>query len=118
MTADLKELTQRLVAFRDARDWRQFHGIKNLIVSVGVEAGELLELVQWLDDAGAEAALADAGFRQRLAEECADVLLYLLLACERAGVDLGQAALTKIAANAEKYPVEKARGHARKYTDS
>jgi NTP pyrophosphatase (non-canonical NTP hydrolase) len=116
MTTDLQDLTKRLVAFRDARDWRQFHGLKNLIASIGVESGELLELVQWLDDPAAEAALADPGFRQRLGEECADVLLYLLLVCERANIDLGQAALAKIAANAEKYPIDKARGNARKYT--
>ena len=117
MAATNAELTARLLAFRDARDWRRFHGLKNLVASVAVEAGELLELVQWLDDAGAEAALADPGFRLRLAEECADVLLYLLLACERANIDLGQAAAAKIAANEEKYPVDKARGNARKHTE-
>lgn len=118
MKADLEELTRRLIAFRDARDWRQFHSIKNLILSASLEAAEIMELVQWKDDTAAEqAAQGDAEFRARLAEECADVLLYLLLICERAGIDLTEAAVAKIDLNAKKYPVEKARGNAKKYTE-
>lgn len=113
----LEELTRRLIAFRDARDWRQFHSLKNLIVSVGLESAELLELTQWKDDDAVEDAIADPAFRARLAEECADVLLYLLLIAERAGIDLADAAAAKIETNAAKYPVEKSRGNARKYTE-
>ncbi|MEO5373639.1 MAG: nucleotide pyrophosphohydrolase [Alphaproteobacteria bacterium] len=113
----LDDLTRRLVAFRDARDWRQFHGLKNLIVSTGIEVGELLELIQWKGDAEVESLAADPAFRLRLGEECADVLLYLLLVCERAGLDLGAVAAAKIDANDRKYPVDKARGSARKYTE-
>jgi NTP pyrophosphatase (non-canonical NTP hydrolase) len=109
------ELTARLLAFRDARDWRRFHGLKNLIVSVNLEAAELLELAQWRDDAAVDAAAGDAEFRRRLGEECADVFLYLLLVCERAGLDLARCAAAKIDANAAKYPVDKARGTATKY---
>ena len=75
----LAELTERLIAFRDARDWRQFHALKDLIVSLNLEAGELLELTQWKSDdrirnrRRTRAAIT----RQRLEEECADVLLYL-----------------------------------------
>ena len=114
---DLAELTRRLIAFRDARDWRQFHGLKNLMLSLNLEAAELLELAQWKDDREVEAAVDDAEFRARLGEECADVLLYLLLICERAGIDLGAAAVRKIDRNAAKYPVALARGNARKYTE-
>lgn len=113
----IAELSERLVSFRDARDWRQFHSLKNLILSVSLEAAELLELGQWKDDAEIEAAIADPEFRERLSEECADVFLYLLLICERAGIDLSQSAAAKIERNAEKYPVEKSRGNARKYTE-
>ena len=109
------ELTARLMAFRDARDWRRFHGLKNLIVSVNLEAAELLELVQWRDDAAVENAAADGEFHRRLGEECADVFLYLLLVCERAGLDLTQCAAAKIDANAAKYPIAKAHGTATKY---
>jgi len=116
MSPSLQNLTDRLIAFRDARDWRKFHSLKNLVLSLNLESAELLELTQWKDDAEVEAALADPEFRARLAEECADVLLYLLLICERAGIDLIEAASEKIEINAAKYPVEKARGNARKYT--
>jgi NTP pyrophosphatase (non-canonical NTP hydrolase) len=112
----LDDLTRALIAFRDERDWRQFHSLKNLILSVNLEAAELLELTQWKGDEEVEAAIGDRQFRGRLAEECADVLLYLLLVAERAGIDLPQAAADKIARNAEKYPADKARGTARKYT--
>jgi NTP pyrophosphatase (non-canonical NTP hydrolase) len=112
----LDELTARLVAFRDARDWQQFHSLRSLILSVGVEAGELLELVQWMDDHAAHAAIDDPAFRAALAGECADIFIYLLLVAERAGFDLAAAAADKIARNAARYPVEKARGNARKHT--
>ncbi len=118
MKPDHDELTRRLVEFRDARDWRQFHSLNNLILSAGIEAAELMELVQWKGDEETErAALGNAEFRARLAEECADVFLYLLLVCERAGLDLTEAAVAKMALNEKKYPVEKARGNARKYTE-
>lgn len=117
MPPSLQELTARLLAFRDERDWRRFHSLKNLMLSVSLEAAELLELAQWRDDAELETAVADPAFRARLGEECADILLYLLLVCERAGIDLAAAADAKIGRNAEKYPVEKARGTARKYTE-
>ncbi len=113
----LEALTARLIAFRDARDWRQFHSLKNLILSLSLESAELLELTQWKSDEAVEQMTADPGSRERLAEECADVLLYLLLIAERAGLDLAQAAANKIARNEAKYPVEKARGTARKYTE-
>ncbi len=117
MTPTLAELTRRLIAFRDVRGWRRFHSLKNLMLSLNLEAAELLELVQWKDDEDVEAAMEDAAFRAALAEECADVLLYLLLISERAGVDLAQAAADKIDTNAAKYPVEKARGNASKYDE-
>ncbi len=117
MKNDLEDLTRRLIEFRDARDWRQFHSLKNLILSANLEAAEILELTQWKDDEAVErAAQGDMEFRAALAEECADVFLYLLLICERAGIDLTEAAVAKIDLNEKKYPVEKARGNAKKYT--
>jgi NTP pyrophosphatase (non-canonical NTP hydrolase) len=87
------------------------------MLSLNLEAAEVLELTQWKRDDEIETAVADPEFRARLAEECADVLLYLLLICERAGIDLEAAADAKIDLNAVKYPVDKARGNARKYTE-
>lgn len=115
--SELDALTEQLIAFRDARDWRQFHSLKNLIVSLNLEATELLELTQWKSDEDIETAIGSPEFSEKAAEECADILLYLLLISERAGLDLIAAARTKIAKNAEKYPVEKSKGNARKYTE-
>ncbi len=113
---DLAQLTRRLVEFRDARDWKQFHSLKNLLLSLALEAAEALELAQWKTDEELDAQLAaDATLKTRLEEECADVLLYLLLIAEKAGIDLAEAAARKIELNARKYPVEKARGRADKY---
>ncbi len=113
----LAELTARLTAFRDERDWKRFHSLKNLMVSLNLEVSEMLELTQWKDDAQVEAAIHDPDFHNALSEECADILLYLLLVTERAGIDLPRAAAAKIKKNGKKYPVEKARGNAKKYTD-
>lgn len=113
----LEGLTEHLIAFRDARDWRQFHSLKDLIVSLNLEAGELLELTQWKSEAEFERDAAGAQTRARLAEECADILIYLLLIAERTGIDLLLAAADKIALNEAKYPADKARGRAAKYTE-
>lgn len=113
----LDELTSRLLAFRDARDWRQFHSLKDLILSLNLEASELLELTQWKSEASFESEAGGEATRRRLAEECSDVLLYLLLIAERIGIDLQAEAARKIAANEIKYPVSRARGTATKYTE-
>ena len=114
---DIPELTRALLRFRDERDWAQFHTLRNLIVSLNLEAGELLELTQWKSDAEMDALLADPAKQDALRDECADVLLYLLLIADRAGIDLEAAALDKLRKNAEKYPVEKSYGTSRKYTE-
>lgn len=114
---DLQALTAALLQFRDERDWRQFHSLRNLIVSLNLEAGELLELTQWQSDAEIDALPADPGAAEALRDECADVLLYLLLISETAGIDLIAAAHAKLAKNALKYPVAKARGSRTKYTE-
>ena len=112
----LESLTERLIEFRDARNWQQFHSLKDLILSLNLEASEMLELAQWKKDEDFEKSINDAGSKKALEEECADVLLYLLLIAEKSGIDLLDAASTKIDKNAEKYPIEKSRGNARKYT--
>jgi NTP pyrophosphatase (non-canonical NTP hydrolase) len=112
----LEPLTQALLKFRDERDWAQFHTLRNLIVSLNLEAAELLELTQWKSDAEIAALPNDAVLREALSDECADVLHYLLLIAERAGIDLEVAARNKLAKNAQKYPIEKSYGSCRKYT--
>ena len=114
---DLKALTVALLEFRDARDWRQFHSLRNLITSLNLEAAELLELTQWNTDAEIDALPADVQSAEALRDECADILLYLLLIADTAGIDLVNAARAKLLKNAEKYPVDKAFGSRAKYTE-
>ena len=114
---DIEALTKALLDFRDARDWRQFHTLRNLIVSLNLEAGELLELTQWKSDDEVDAMLGDEGKMSALRDECADVLLYLLLIAEKGRFDLLQAAMAKLEKNAVKYPVDKCFGSSRKYTE-
>lgn len=115
---DLATLQQDLIRFRDERDWKQFHTLKNLIVSLNLEAAEVLELTQWKTDAELAALKNDAQFRERLEDECADVLLYLLQLATEAGIDLLHAAESKMRRNALRYPVGQAYGSARKHTAS
>ena len=115
MAGDLDELTRLVTAFRDARDWAQFHSLRNLIVSLNLEASELLELTQWKSDVEVAKLPNKLHAREALEDECADVLLYLLLIADRAGIDLEAATLAKLAKNEAKYPVERFRGSRRKY---
>ena len=115
--SDFSALTAAILEFRDARDWQQFHTLRNLIVSLNLEAGELLELTQWKNDAEIDALPADEKSAEALRDECADILLYLLLIADKAGIDLAAAAREKLAKNAAKYPVDKAYGSRAKYTE-
>lgn len=112
---DLDALTSQLLQFRNDRNWRQFHTLKNLIISLNLEASELLELTQWKTDEELHALQSDSRFQEALRDECADVLLYLLLLAHEGGVDLLQAAQEKISKNAVRYPVDQAYGTAKKH---
>lgn len=114
MTPD--ELLKQLLVFRDARDWQQFHTLRNLIVSTAIEAGELLETIQWKTDAQIDALVADPSQRKELEHECADVLMYLMLVANTAGFDLFEAAAGKLRLNEQRYPADKAKGVATKYS--
>jgi NTP pyrophosphatase (non-canonical NTP hydrolase) len=111
----LDRLRDALRTFTTARDWDQFHSPKNLAMALSVEAAELLEVFQWVTEAGSRnldpAAKAAAG------EEIADVLLYLILLSDELGIDPIAAAERKMVANEQKYPVDKARGTSKKYTE-
>lgn len=113
--ADLTALRDALRRFSAERDWDQFHTPKNLAMALSVEAAELLERFQWLTPAQSQSLDAEALGRVR--EEMADVLLYLVRLADRLDVDLLAAARDKMILNARKYPVDKARGSSRKYTD-
>ena len=106
------ETIQRVLKFRDDRDWRQFHTPKDLAISLSLEAAELLELFQW---SGAD--LECPGNRDKLREELADVLSYCILMADVCGLDLDEIMNEKVTKNEAKYPGEKARGNAAKYTE-
>ncbi len=93
------------------RQWEKFHTPRNLAVSVAVEAGELLELFQWLSEDAVNARLGDGAFRQAVADEMSDVLMYIISLANRLDIDLSAAAEAKMIRNRMKYPVEKFRGH-------
>jgi dCTP diphosphatase len=104
-------------SFRDARDWSQFHSPKNLAAAIAIEAAELQECFLWKTDTEIAAEMKTATKLDAVAEELADVLMFALLLADRLELDVGGAITTKLAANERKYPVNLARGNARKYTE-
>jgi len=111
----LSSLREQLRRFARERDWDQYHSPKNLAAALCVEAAELLEHFPWITDNESKALPADQ--LAEVQEEMADVLLYLVRLADKLDVDLFEAANNKIVLNAQKYPVDKARGNNRKYTD-
>ena len=109
----IAELTSNINAFRDARDWRQFHNPKDMAVSISIEAAELLEHFQWKNADECEAYVKSN--REAVADEIADVAIYLFELTDLMGLDLGEAMLRKLEKNAGNYPVEKSRGSNKKY---
>ena len=111
----MNELIDAVLAFRDERDWRQFHNPKDLAISICLESAELLEHFQWKNRAEVTAYLHSDPQRRQVADEMADVLILLISMADVVGVDLVEAAKRKLAENAQKYPVNRAKGNARKY---
>jgi len=113
MNKDLQDLLNRLIRFRDERDWAQFHTAKNLAISISLEAAELLEHFQWTtenEDLSQEKI-------DSLSEEIADILIYLLLISHKLDIDPIEAAGNKIQKNEKKYPAELVRGKNQKYDE-
>jgi NTP pyrophosphatase (non-canonical NTP hydrolase) len=113
----MDDLVKAVLAFRDERDWKRFHNPKDLAISITLEAAELLEHFQWKAPAEVEALLAVEENRRRLGEEMADLLILLVSLADAVGLDLLGAARAKLRDNAAKYPVERAKGTARKYNE-
>lgn len=114
---DLPKLYSEIRAFVEERDWDQFHSVKNLACALSVESSELLELFQWLKEEESNHVKDDSKVFPKLEDEVADVFIYLLRLSDKAGIDLETAVRQKMKKNAAKYPVDKARGRATKYTD-
>jgi NTP pyrophosphatase (non-canonical NTP hydrolase) len=113
----LAVLRDHAAAFCADRDWDRFHGPRDLGIGIVTEAAELLELFRFRSEAEAAALFADPTGRQRVEDELADVLFFVLRLAERHGIDLTTAFLAKLTTNAERYPIEKARGSNRKYDE-
>lgn len=107
--SDIKEITEALIQFRNERDWEQFHNPKDLAVALNIEAGELLENYLWK-------SFEDANVN-KVREELADVLAYAFLLAEKYQFDVKEIVFDKIRKNGEKYPVDKAKGTAKKYNE-
>ena len=111
----IRDLTTRINAFRDARDWKQFHNPKDMAVSISIVPAELLEQIQWKNATECEAHLQEN--REAVADEMADVAIYLFELADLLEMNLGQEMLRKLDKNAVKYPVEKAKGSNKKYDE-
>lgn len=108
-------LMEKLLAFRRERDWEQFHNLRTLSTSIVLEAAELAEITQWAKDFELCEVVKEK--RQRIEEEVADIAILLSYLLHDTGIDLEQAVTRKLELNGRKYPVEKARGSARKYDE-
>ena len=111
----LETMQHRLLQFAKDRDWEQFHAPKNLAMALAVEAAELMEHFQWLSETQSEKL--DVDKRREVGYELADVFIFTLRLAQRLDIDLAQLVDEKIRINEEKYPAEKVRGSAKKYTE-
>ena len=112
---DLNALKQRIREFADARDWNQFHSPKNLSMALSVEVAEIVEHFQWLTEE--QSKNLPQNKLDEVEAELADTFIYLIRMADKLDIDLLSATINKIAVNEQKYPVEKARGNAKKYTE-
>jgi NTP pyrophosphatase (non-canonical NTP hydrolase) len=113
----MKELQDLLAQFAQERDWEQFHTPKNLAMALAGEAGELLEIFQWLTPDESQKIMQAPQKAKAVEQEMADVYSYLLRLADVLGIDLAQALTDKVEKNRDRYPVHLSRGHARKYTE-
>ena len=113
----IQQIKQRIMAFAREREWEQFHSPKNLSMALAAEAAELMEHFLWATPEQSVAVAIDPAKRGKIADELADVVIYALEFANTTGLDLAAAIEAKMAQNAKKYPVEKARGRADKYTE-
>ena len=115
MDTTIEALTAEIRAFRDARDWLQFHNPKELAVAIAAEAGELLQHFVWQDHRQSERRLVDR--RDEIASEMADVAILLFELADNSSIDLAGAMRAKLARNEERYPADRARGSNAKYDE-
>jgi NTP pyrophosphatase (non-canonical NTP hydrolase) len=115
MEDSIQKLTKEICAFRDARDWGEFHGPKEMAVAIVAEAGELLQHFVWQSPSQSDDRVESR--RPEIASEMADVAILLFEMASNSGVDLASAIRAKLARNEERYPVDKAKGSNKKYNE-
>lgn len=113
--AEIEDLKKAVTDFRDERDWAQFHNPKDMAISLALEAAEVLEHFQWKNNDEMKAHVAEN--KEELSEELADVLYWILLMCNDLEIDISDAFINKLVKNAKKYPISKAKGNHKKYTE-
>ena len=113
---DMRDLQTKVIQFRDERDWAQYHNPKDLAISLSLESAELLEVFQWKDAAQVDALKSDSKVRQRVREELGDIFIYALTLAHEFGLNPEDVILDKVRVNEEKYPADKVRGRADKYS--
>ena len=111
--SELKEIIEAIIKFRDDRDWEQFHDSKNLAIALSIEASELNELYLWKNGSNDIANIS----KERFSEELADIFIYAFLLAEKNDLDVKEIIMNKIKQNANKYPISKAKGTSKKYTE-
>lgn len=107
--SEIKQLTELIIDFRNKRDWEQFHNSKDLAIAINSEASELLDLFLWKGNEDCDV--------QKLSEELADIFIFSLLLAEKHNLDVEKIIKQKVQLNDQKYPVEKSKGTAKKYTE-
>lgn len=111
--SDIKELTKKIIAFRDARDWKQFHNPKDVALSLMLEAAEVGEHFQWKNEKEIKKYLKER--KKDVADELADVLYWVLLLSHDLGIDISKASQRKLEKTSKKYPISKSHGNHKKY---
>jgi len=111
----LSVISQKVIQFRNARDWKQFHDPKNLAEAISIESAELLEKFLWTTTD--KSYDMDSHKLEDIQEEIADIMIFLIYMCNGLNIDLAQAVESKIEINEKKYPVEKAKGSSKKYKE-
>lgn len=114
---DLELINNRVSSFIEQRDWNQFHSIKNLSMALSVEVSELVEIFQWMKEADSNNVKQDPKLKEKVSEEIADIFIYLTRIAFKSEIDIEKAVLAKIEKNQAKYPVDKSKGNAKKYTE-
>ncbi len=113
----IENLKKFVIAFSDERDWKKFHNPKDLAISLSIEAAELLELFQWKTSEEIKEMLKDSDKYRRVCEELADVMVYGIDLADALGADISEIVKAKRESNRKKYPIEKSKGSAKKYTE-